>query len=182
MGGEPFEQELKFPCADLDGLEGRLAELGAECHASRTFEDNLVFDRDGELSGTGRLLRLRLDRHGLRLTFKGPARFAGGLKTRLEREVLVSDAEGMVEILEALGYRVVRRYQKRRGEWTLDGVAVAVDETPLGGFVELEGGGAVAAARRCGFEPEDAERRSYLELWDDHRAEDPGASEDMVFP
>jgi adenylate cyclase class 2 len=182
MGGAPVERELKFFCADLEAFERRLASLGAECHAPRTFEDNLVFDRDGELARAGRLLRLRVDRHGARLTFKGPATFEGGVKSRLEREVAVSDAETTCAILEALRFRVVRRYQKRRGEWTLDGVAVAVDETPLGGFVELEGGGAVAAARRCGLEPARAERRSYLKLWEDHRAEHPGAAEDMVFP
>lgn len=181
MGGEPVEHELKFPCADLDALEARLAELGAEQRAPRTFEDNLVFDRDGELAAGGRLLRLRLDRHGLRLTFKGPASFEGGVKSRLEQEVEVSDAEGACGILESLGYRVVRRYQKRRGEWTIDGVAVAVDETPLGGFVEFEGPTASQAARRCGFDPERAERRSYLELWEDHRRDDPAAVEDMVF-
>lgn len=182
MGGEPVEHELKFPCADLDALEALLAELGAELRAPRGFEDNLVFDRDGELAAGGRLLRLRLDRHGLRLTFKGPASFAGGVKSRLEQEVEVPDAQAMCGLLESLGYRVVRRYQKRRGEWTLHGVAVAIDETPLGGFVEFEGTQAAAAARRCGFEPEAAERRSYLELWDDHRRDEPGAPEDMVFP
>ncbi|MEZ5332096.1 MAG: class IV adenylate cyclase [Thermoanaerobaculia bacterium] len=182
MGGEPFEHELKFPCADLDALEERLEELGADCLAPRGAEDNLVFDRDGELAGAGRLLRLRVDRHGVRLTFKGPATFEAGVKSRLEQEVGVSDAETMCELLESLGYRVVRRYQKRRGEWELDEVTVAVDETPLGGFVEFEGAGASAVAERCGFVPESAERRSYLQLWEDHRREHPDAPEDMVFP
>ncbi len=178
----PIERELKFPCADLDGLRVRLRALSAVPVSSRALEDNVVFDRHGELAAKGALLRLRRDAKGVRLTFKGPASFEGGVKLREELEAQVaSNPEAAAAILLALGYEPVRRYQKRREEWDLAGVTVALDETPLGGFVELEGEGAAEAARRCGFDPEAAERRDYLALWEDHRRDHPEAPADMVF-
>jgi hypothetical protein len=76
----------------------------------------------------------------------------------------------------------VTRYQKYREEWRLGALTVALDHTPVGDFVEFEGGGAEKVATRCGFALADAERRSYLRLYRDHRAEHPDAPPDMVFP
>jgi len=49
------------------------------------------------------------------------------------------DGEVIIRILESLGYRVWFRYQKYREEFSFGDVVVAVDETPVGTFVELEG-------------------------------------------
>ncbi len=78
-----------------------------------------MFDRRDELFGSSRLLRLRTDGSGCRLTFKGPPRFEENLKVRDEIEVTVAHAEAMRDLLVRLGYRVVRRYEKVREEWQL---------------------------------------------------------------
>jgi adenylate cyclase class IV len=88
----------------------------------------------------------------------------------------------MRRLIESLGYRVTRRYQRIREQWQLGGVAIALDHTPIGDFAEFEGDAAEALARRFGFNPEHAERRSYLKLYDDYLAEHPEAPPDMVFP
>jgi predicted adenylyl cyclase CyaB len=182
MLAPPIERELKFRCESLDALVARLRALSAVPVTKRGLEDNVIFDKKGELAAQGALLRLRRDAHGVRLTFKGPAHFEGGVKLRPEHEALVgSNPEAAVAILLALGFTAVRRYQQRREEWDLGGVAVALDETPLGGYAEFEGDGAEAAARRCGFDPAMSERRDYLALWDDHRRAHPQAPADMVF-
>ncbi len=178
----PEERELKFATDDLAALRERLPELEAERLGESGREENWVFDRHGELFERGCLLRLRTDRHGAWLTFKGPARFEGQVKVREEQEVGLSDPHAAVRILEALGFAVVRRYQKRREEWRLGGVTVALDHTPIGDFAEFEGDGAETVATRCGFDPERAERRNYLQLYDDHLEEHPDAPRDMVFP
>jgi predicted adenylyl cyclase CyaB len=176
------ERELKFACDDLEAVRERLAEVGAERQAAAAFEDNLVFDRDGELESAGRVLRLRSDRHGARLTVKGPPRFEEGVKLRDEREISVSDPGAAQSLLEMLGYAVVQRYQKMREEWRLGSVEAALDHTPIGDYVEFEGSKAAQVARRCGFEVEAAEPRSYIDIYADHRREHPEAPPQMVFP
>lgn len=176
------ERELKFAVGEpLGKIRGRLRELGGEEVAASSFERNWVFDRRDELFSSSRLLRLRVDEGGARLTYKGPPRFEQGLKVREEIETRVGDAESLRDLLGRLGYHVVRRYEKVRETWRLDETLVALDRTPLGDFVEFESGDAAAVAERCGFDRRMAERRSYLRLWEDHRRDDPQAPRDMVF-
>lgn len=177
----PYERELKFRVSDLEQLRERLRELSAERNGGATLEDNLIFDRADELEGQGHVLRLRSDGRGARLTFKGPARFEGGVKIRSERETAVETPGEVQAIFEALGYQVVRRYQKMREEWQLGSVVISLDHTPIGDFVEFEGDKAEAVARRCGFSPDQAEMRSYLRLYLDYLAANPDAPADMMF-
>lgn len=178
-----YERELKFAGAELDRLRDRLGELEAERAGQGTFEENWVFDREAELESTGRLLRLRKDGQGVAwLTYKGPLRFEGRTRLRVEHEVQVDDVDTARALLEGLGYSAVRRYQKMREVWRLGGVIVALDHTPIGDFAEFEGDAAERVARRFGFDPERAERRSYLRLYAEYRKEHPEAPPDMVFP
>ena len=177
-----LERELKFAGASLDRLRDRLTEMAAERDGLGAFEENWVFDREAELETTGRLLRLRKDGQGAWLTYKGPLRFEGRVRLRVENEVAVDNADAARALLEGLGYSVVSRYQKIRETWRLGGVIIALDHTPIGDFVELEGEAAERVARRLGFDPERSERRSYLRLYRDHRQEHPEAPPDMVFP
>lgn len=175
------ERELKFAGVVLDQLRDRLLEVEAERIHGGIFEENWVFDRDGELFAAGCLLRLRKDSQGCYLTFKGPTRFDGSVKVRPEHEVEVSDAEVAAHLLEGLGYEVVKGYQKVRETWQLGGVSISLDHTPIGDFAEFEGDGAEKVARRCGFESVTVERRSYLRLYQDYLADHPEAPPDMVF-
>ncbi|HEX2466229.1 MAG TPA: class IV adenylate cyclase [Thermoanaerobaculia bacterium] len=181
--GPNQERELKFALAgqSLDEVRQRLAEAGAQRKRAAARECNWVFDRRDELFGSSRLLRLRTDGSGCRLTFKGPPRFEENLKVRDEIEVTVAHAEAMRDLLVRLGYRVVRRYEKVREEWQLGGVTVALDHTPIGDFVEFEGDDAVQAATRMAFDPGTAERRSYLRLYEDWRRDRPELPADMMF-
>jgi predicted adenylyl cyclase CyaB len=100
---------------------------------------------------------------------------------RSELETRLENAEVMQEILERLGFRVRRRYQKMREEWRIGAVVICLDHTPIGDFAEFEGQGADKLAKRCGLSPEDAEHRSYLELYEDHLKAHPEEPPDMVF-
>lgn len=181
-GKDHLEREIKFPGAELEKLRERLLDLEAERVGPPAFEDNWILDRDGELLKSGCILRLRTDGGRARLTFKGPMRLEGNMKIRVEREIEVSTADEAQALFENLGYRVIRRYQKVREEWHLGGVTIALDHTPIGDFAEFEGDAAERVARRFGFDPGHAERRSYLRLYADYRKEHPEAPPDMVFP
>lgn len=176
------ERELKFHCPDLSSLREKLVEAEADRISASSREDNLVFDRDGEIAGRGCILRLRTDAKGARITFKGPPHFESGTKVREERETRVGDFDAMRRILEHLGYSLTTRYQKDREEWRVGGVTVCLDRTPIGDFAEFEGEGAERLAERYGFPATEAEPRNYLKLYADYRRENPEAPEDMVFP
>jgi hypothetical protein len=60
-------------------------------------------------------------------------------------------------------------------------VTIALDHTPIGDFAEFEGDGAETVAKRCGFDPDKAERRSYLRLYQDHLKKHPDSPPEMVF-
>ena len=61
------------------------------------------------------------------------------MKLREEIETVIGDGETMLRCFEQLGYGVWFRYQKYREEYALSDVIVAIDETPVGVFVEVEG-------------------------------------------
>lgn len=176
-----YERELKLALEDRAALVGRLAAAGARRVRAETFEDNTVWDRDGSLRAASCLLRLRRDGNETRLTYKGAPRFERSVKVRVEHETTVGDFERAEAILRALGYAPVRRYQKYREHWQLDGVEIAVDRTPIGDFVEFEGDAASDVAARCGFDPRAALEADYLSLYDDYRRSHPDAPAEMVF-
>ena len=178
---ERVERELKFPCSDLNELRERLQAAEAERLCSSALEDNLIWDRDGELVESGCLLRLRFDSHGARLTYKGPPTYEDGLKIREEIETGVEKPAELQAILENLGYEQIQQYQKYREEWRLGGVIICLDRTPIGDFVEFEGDAASRLAERFGLDPKEAELRSYLKLYEDYRKTEPTAPEEMVF-
>ncbi len=180
-----LEHEIKLAVADLEDVRRRLVACGGRLDHPRIFEDNRVFDDDvGGLRKQGSVLRLRRVGERSILTFKGPATFHGAVKTRVELESAVADGETAAAILAALGFKPVRRYQKRRESWRIGDVAVSLDETPMGAFVELEGppGVLAAALAALALDPAKALRGTYLDLWQEFRNDHPGAPVDMVFP
>ena len=183
----PREIETKFRVADRPALESRLAALGAR-PGPREDETNVLYDEPGgRLRAEGCALRVRTvnERRGL-LTFKGPPKVAGGIKSRLEWESEVASPRAVAEILESLGYRPAFRYDKRRTPWTFADPGrpvVVVDETPLGLFAEIEGTDAAvrALAAALGVLESDFIPESYVALWLEARGKDASLPADMVF-
>ena len=178
------EIEVKLPCKDLVLLRETLEARGASLETPVHDETNDLYDDSaGRLAEGGVALRLRRARGRAILTFKGPARFSGGIKTRAERETAVENAEELEAILAGLGFSRRFRYEKRREEWRFERCTVALDETPIGRFVEVEGD--PTAIRRAvvalGLDFAEAIPYSYARLYEERRREDPSLPEDMVF-
>lgn len=182
--GRREEIEVKLPACDLATVRERLTRIGARLRAARHEESNDLYDdAERKLSGSGRTVRLRLAKGRAILTYKGASRFEEGARVREEREVEVSDPREVGAILEGLGLRRSFRYEKRREEWDAEGCVIALDETPIGDFVEIEGDpvsirGLVAA---LSLDAAEAIPYSYAELYLRRRKEDPSLPADMVF-
>src|SRR5262249_17850975 len=74
------EIEIKLPCKSLDAVRQRLREGNAAAVSPLHFESNDLFDNAaGQIAGSGSTLRLRQANNQALLTFKGPARFEGGV-------------------------------------------------------------------------------------------------------
>jgi predicted adenylyl cyclase CyaB len=165
------EVELKFRLADAgeqERLRGALRDRGAE-RAGTEQEENLMFDdRNGGLVAAGSILRVRMLDGGpkAKLTFKGPARYEGGVKSRREIEVAVADGGALRSLLEALGYEVGLTYDKQRETWRTGGAEVALDTLVFGHFCEIEGPEAEIRdlARALGLDETQAEAEGYPSL------------------
>ena len=182
--GPREEIEVKVPAPDLAQVRERLREAGAARRAPEHDESNCLYDdADRRLSQSGRTVRLRRAAGRTILTYKGPARFEGGAKVREEREVDVSDPGEAEAILAGLGLLPRFRYDKRREEWDCEGCVVALDTTPIGTFVEIEGDPAAIRKLmlRLGLDFAEAIPYSYSELYRRRRKEDPALPPDMVW-
>jgi len=130
----------------------------------------------------GCALRVRDEGGAAVLTFKGPVA-PGPFKVRDELETTAGSADRLLSILAALGYRPVFRYEKFREELTVPGALVAIDETPIGTFIEIEGDAEAIHtwAARLGYSTADYITASYRTLYLEG-VDAQTAGGDMTFP
>ncbi len=184
------ETEIKLAVGHAAHVRTLLRRAGFRVRHRRSFEHNVVFDTaDRALVRRGCLLRLRTyaDHHSL--TFKRPAGATTQFKVREELETSVEQPTVLREIFAALGLEPVFRYQKHRtvfvGGRRWRGGEVMLDETPIGVYVELEGGRAwILRTARDLFDagPERFITKNYAALQIDWCRERGRPFGDMVFP
>lgn len=166
-----IEYEIKVR-GDRDALRAALEAAGARPLGPRELEDDLVLDTaDGRILRDGGLLRLRCRGDRYLLTLKGTSPEHGEVKAMTEVETEVGDGIAMRRLLEGLGFGPATRYQKYRTAFSCplpgcEAVALTLDETPVGDFLEIEGDpeDIHRCAEALGFIREDYETRSYLEI------------------
>jgi adenylate cyclase, class 2 len=183
MSATTLEREIKLKFASVD--EARAAVIAAGCTprlGRRLQADALLDTEDEQLRRRRCVLRVRVENGKSRVTFKGPVQ-PSAMKLREEDETLVGDGEVLLKIFEELGLHIWFRYEKYREEFSHDDVIVAIDETPVGVFVEIEGGeqGIEAAAAALGRSPSDYILDTYRSLFLQHRDTFGLTTSDMVF-
>lgn len=178
-----LEREIKLRFNSAEEARAKILALGAAPLLGRRLQEDCLFDTDDErLRRQRSTLRVRSEGGKSLLTFKGPA-IPGLVKIREEYETVVADGAALHTILEQLGLHCWFRYEKYREEFSNDDVVIAVDETPVGVFVEIEGGdGAIHdTARALGCTPSEYITDSYRFLFLQHRDANGLAGPDMVF-
>jgi adenylate cyclase class 2 len=166
-----IELEVKAPCRDLAGLEGRLRAMGARRIEELEQVDVYYSHPARDFAASDEALRLRRENARSMITYKGP-KLDRDTKMREEVELEVEDLERMALLLERVGFRPVRRVAKRRTVYAVGLVHICLDRVEgLGDFVEMEytgddldaGKGKILELKQA-LGLEGNERRSYLEL------------------
>jgi adenylate cyclase class 2 len=135
-----LEREVKLRFGTAEVARAAVLATGATLIHARRLQEDCLLDTPGEdLRRRQSALRVRTEVGRSFVTLKGPPHPAL-VKVREELETIVGDGMLLVRIFEELGFRVWFRYQKYREEFALHDVIVAIDETPVGVFVEIEGG------------------------------------------
>jgi adenylate cyclase class 2 len=166
-----LEREIKLRFDSPEAARAAVLGIGAAPLRSRRLQDDTLLDNENGLLRERRsALRVRIESGRSLVTLKGPVQERSVMKLREELETPVGDGVLLLRIFEAIGFRVSFRYQKYREEFTCDDVIISIDETPVGTFVELEGGdgGITAAAAALGRGPSDYVIDSYRVLFLQH--------------
>lgn len=173
-----------------------IEQRGYRITQQRTLQVDQVYDfPDGALRQSSRLLRVRAEggADGAIVTFKGPPVLGSPHKSREELETSAESRATLERILERLGFVPSFRYEKYRttfrapiGEENTTGMTdeglIALDETPIGVFLELEGPSywIDRVAPQLGYSPKDYVTSSYAALYREHLTTHGGPA-DMLF-
>src|SRR5512132_1113993 len=178
-----LEREIKLRFATVDeAREAVLATGATPLFGRRLQEDALLDTEDEELRRKRCVLRVRMENGKSRLTYRGPVP-QPCMSVREELETVVGDGEALLCVFGALGLHVWFRYEKYREEFAHEDVIVAIDETPVGVFVEIEGSeqGIAEMTAALGRTPADYIVDSYRALFLQNREALGLDGPDMVF-
>lgn len=177
------EREIKLRYDSVESARAAVLAAGATPLLGRRLQEDALLDTEDESLRRRRcVLRVRLENGKSRITFKGPVQ-PSDMKVRDELETIIGDGVLLLRIFEDLGFHVWFRYEKYREEFSHEEVIVAIDETPVGVFVEIEGSeqGISTMARALGRRPDDYVLDSYRGLFLKYREQYGLEGTDMVF-
>ena len=178
-----LEREIKLRFSSIAEARDAVIAAGAlPLYGRRLQEDALLDTEDEQLRRKRCVLRVRMENGKSRLTYKGPVQ-PSIMKVREELETVVGDGELLLRVFRELGLHVWFRYEKYREEFSHEDVIVAIDETPVGVFVELEGSeqGIAQMTTALGRTSADYIVDSYRSLFLQHRDACGLSGTDMVF-
>ncbi|MGH8185719.1 MAG: class IV adenylate cyclase [Steroidobacteraceae bacterium] len=178
-----LEREVKLRFDNPDQARDAILAAGATPLRCRRLQEDCLLDTEDEMLRRRRcVLRIRTESGKSLMTFKGPVQ-PSSMKVREEHETVVSDGEVLLRVFEELGLHVWFRYEKYREEYSAEDVTIAIDETPIGTFVEIEGGeqGILTMTEAIGRSSADFVLDSYRGLFVKHREAHGLNGGDMLF-
>lgn len=129
--------------ADVARARAALALAGGVLVYDGRLEDRRYDTADHALAPRDHVLRLRVYRGepaSASLDFKGPTEYADGYKVREEHAVQIGDPDVLHQILEVLGYVVIREIHREIAQYEFAGATVRFERYPrMDVLVEIEG-------------------------------------------
>ncbi|MGE3840484.1 MAG: class IV adenylate cyclase [Vicinamibacterales bacterium] len=183
MGHATLEREIKLRFGSPEEARAAVVAVGATPLRGRRLQEDCLLDTaDERLRAQRCVLRIRMECGKNRVTWKGPVQ-PSVVKVREELETPIGDGDILLRLFAELGFTPWFRYQKYREEFAHEDVVIAVDETPVGTFVELEGSeaGIASLASRLGRTTSDYVLDSYRTLFVAWQQRHGRAGTDMVF-
>ncbi len=133
-----IEVEVKVLLEDPKHIERKIISLGAAPTGIENQADTYYNMPWRDFSETDEALRVRVQEGEAFLTYKGP-KMDMVSKTRKEFQVKILDENDMGEILTSLGFFPVATVTKKRKNFRLGEINIALDEVrDLGNFMEME--------------------------------------------
>jgi len=133
------EIEVKAKASDGDVLIRNLVALGCKMSDPIVQEDRIYRNFTGDFSkfSPGKnFLRIRKAKGKILFTLK---QSVTNILDKIEKEIEVSDAEELDDILKLMGYREEVQVHKTRKKTDYNGLEICVDEVRgLGSFIEVE--------------------------------------------
>ena len=165
-----MEVETKILEINVEETRKKIEALGAKqiydaLQESRIFE----FPPDSNIASEC-FLRVRKIGDKVELTYKGPKKKTGNVKSREEIETHVEDFDRMIKILKNIGFVATRSYKKHRIEYKLGKISFEIDnfpDLPVPPWLEIEAPSkkeAEETARKLGFKKEDMKSYGGTEL------------------
>ena|SRR3989344_3746852 len=135
------EIEVKAKITNIESLNERLTNLGCQFGSSLIQEDVIFLPIGVEFSeivkGTP-VVRIRNSNNIITLTLKKRVISENEL-IKLEKEVIVSDKQMVIEVVEQMGFHEVVRVEKTRIECKYEEMTICIDNiVGLGHFIEVE--------------------------------------------
>jgi adenylate cyclase, class 2 len=163
-----IEKKYRLTIAQRERVLQRLREVGAEDRGEE-FEENTIYGGGALKRGTS-VLRLRRVGSRALLTYKERFPHVSAVKQQREEETAVDDASAMALILDAIGFKPLLIYEKRRRTWSFGPAEVVIDQLPFGWFMEIEGSEQEidAAEQALGIHDLAAEHATYPQLTEEH--------------
>ncbi|GCC10225.1 CYTH domain protein [archaeon] len=166
-----IEVEIKVKANNPESIRKRIAELNGSFIALEKQFDIYFNHPCRDFGTTDEALRLRKVDGKVELTYKGE-KIDAVTKTREELIAETGDFESVRKILMKLGFSQVREVVKERKVYSLGEYLVMIDSVEgLGKYVEVEKksssytvGELIEFIISLGLNPDDVERKSYLEL------------------
>jgi adenylate cyclase class 2 len=135
----PHEIEVKFYPVDIESLRTKLKNLGASCTHPLRLMKRVLFDCELNPHLNVDFIRVRDEGDCVRLSTKEFNDEKKGIKYQRELDVLVSDFDRTVTILEIAGLKRSLEQESKRETWQLDECDICIDIWPhLKPCIEIE--------------------------------------------